>query len=151
MEEGEVVEEERNTYVVASLDVGIGIQSLGLVESRMSVRFPVVGIRILLEDRRNHVPSLDVDIRSQSLVVGICILEEEVLEAESNRHVEEEAVVEDCSMSSLDIVDASCRRCLVVLLLPIPQTLDCDDDDGDDDSPLLKVVTSVVVNFERCE
>ena len=147
MEEGEVAEEERHTYVVASLDFGIGIQSLGLVESRMSVRFPVVGNGILLEDRRNHVPSLDVDIRSQSLVVGICILEEEVLEAESNRHVEE-AVVEDYSMSSLDIVDASCRRCLVVLLLPIPQTLDCDDDDGGDDSPLLKVVTSALVKFE---
>src|SRR5271170_1120055 len=137
-------------YVVASLDVGIGIQSLGLVESRMSVRFPVVGIRILLEDRRNHVPSLGVDIRSQSLVVGICILEEEVLEAESNRHVEE-AVVEECSMSALDIVDASCRRCLVLVLLPIPRTLDCDDDDGGDNLPLLKVVTSAVVEFERCE
>jgi hypothetical protein len=149
------VEEEHNMYVVASLDVGIGIQSLGLVESRMSVRFPVVGIGILLEDRRNHVPCLGVDIRSQSLVVGICILEEEVLEAESNRHVEE-VVVEDCSMSALDIVDAvdaSCRRCLVpVLLLPIPQTLDCDDDDdGGDNLPLLKVVTSAVVKFERCE
>jgi hypothetical protein len=147
------VEEEHNMYVVASLDVGIGIQSLGLVESRMSVRFPVVGIRILLEGRRNHVPCLAVDIRSQSLVVGICILEEEVLEAESNRHVGE-AVVEECSMSSLDIVDASCRRCLVLLLvLPIPQTLDCDDDGGGgvDNLPLLKVVTSAVVKFERCE
>lgn len=145
------MEEERNRYVVASLDVGIGIQSLGLVESRMSVRFPVVDIRILLEDRRNHVPCLGVDIRSQSLVVGICILEEEVLEAESNRHVEE-AVVEECSTSALDIVDASCRRCLVlVLVLPIPQTLDFDDDDGGDNLPLLKVVTSAVVKFERCE
>jgi hypothetical protein len=147
------VEEEHNMYVVASLDVGIGIQSLGLVESRMSVRFPGVGIRILLEGRRNHVPCLAVDIRSQSLVVGICILEEEVLEAESNRHVGE-AVVEECSMSSLDIVDASCRRCLVLLLvLPIPQTLDCDGDDdgGVDNLPLFKVVTSAVVKFERCE
>jgi hypothetical protein len=146
------VEEEHNMYVVASLDVGIGIQSLGLVESRMSVRFPVVGIRILLEGRRNHVPCLGVDIRSQSLVVGICILEVEVLEAESNRHVGE-AVVEECSMSSLDIVDASCRRCLVLLVLPIPQTLDCDDDDdgGVDNLPLFKVVTSAVVKFERCE
>lgn len=146
------MEEEGNMYVVGSLHVGIGIQSLGLVESRMSVRFPGVGIRILLEDRRNHVPCLGVDIRSQFLVVGICILEEEVLEAESNRHVEE-AVVEECSMSSLDIVDASCRRCLVlVLVLPIPQPLDCDDDDdGGDNLPLLKVVTSAVVKFERCE
>ena len=60
--------------------------------------------------------------------------------------------MEECSMSALDIVDANCRRCLVlVLVLPIPQTLDFDDDDGGDNLPLLKVVTSAVVKFERCE